>query len=213
MSAYRMLSLFDAPTTEAVEGLEWLPLRRMLDVEAFGVNAFRAARKGDAVIEEHVESPGQEELYVVVRGAATFTVGADVCEAPAGNALFVRDPGLARKAVAAQDDTVVLAVGGWRGRAYHPLPWEPISLAMPEMRAGDWAAAAETLEREAGPQLETGPVQYRLACLHARAGAEDRALQALRHAILINPDLAERAGADPAFASLNLMQPDRPAAS
>ena len=34
---------------------------------------------------------------------------------------------------------MVLAVGGWRDRPYHSLPWEPIYLAMPQMRAGDWA--------------------------------------------------------------------------
>ncbi len=193
MGDVRTLSLFEAPTTESVDGLQWLPVRRLLEVGAFGVNAFRAARSGEQVVEEHVESPGQEELYLVVRGRASFTVGSEELDAPTGTVVFVPDPEARRSAVAAEDETVILAVGGWRDRAYHPLPWEPIYLAMAEMRAGDWAGAAATIEREAGSQLETAPVQYRLACLHARAGDRDRALGALRSALERNPDLASRA--------------------
>ncbi len=202
MPAHRVLSLFDAPTIESIEGLQWLPVRRVLDVGAFGVNAFRAARRGDLLIEEHEESPGQEELYVVVRGGATFTIAGERQEAPCGTAVFVPDPAVVRSAVAAADDTVVLAVGGWRERAYHPLPWEPLYLALPQMRSGDWAEAAATIEREAGLQIDSAPVRYRLACLRARAGDATAAIDDLRRAIEINPALAERARGDTALESL-----------
>jgi hypothetical protein len=188
-----------------VEGLQWLPVRRELGVGAFGVNAFRALREGDPVVEEHEESPGQEELYVVLRGRATFKVGGEPVDAPAGTAVAVPDPETVRSAVAAEDDTVVLAVGGWRDQPYHPLPWEPIYLAMPQMRDGDWAGAAATLEREAGPLLESAPVQYRLACLHARTGEHDRALSELRRAIELNPAIAERARDDAALEPLRAL--------
>ena len=202
MPAYRSLSLFEAPTTEAVEGLQWLPVRRELGVGAFGVNAFRAARAGDSVVEEHEESPGQEELYIVVCGRATFTIEGESCDAPAGTAIFIADPAARRSAIAAKDATVVLAVGGWRERPYHALPWEPIYLAMPQIRNGDWPGAAATIEREAGEQRDSAPVRYRLASLYARIGDTDRALDELLRAIEINPALGERAQDDAALEPL-----------
>ena len=170
MSAYRAISLYDAETTEAVEGLHWLPVRRALDIGAFGVNAFRAERAGDPVVEEHEESPGQEELYVVIRGRATFTIDGEDCDAPAGAAIFVDDPAVSRSAVAAEDATVVLAVGGWRDSRITRSRGSRSTSPLPQMRSGDWAGAAATIEREAGDQRDSAPVRYRLACVYARGG-------------------------------------------
>lgn len=198
-----MLSIFDEESV-LLEGerSQRVPVRRRLGIGAFGTNAFRATSAGDAVIEDHVESPGQEELYVVVRGRAEFKVGEEVFEAAAGTAVFVPQPDVRRRAVALDDGTVVLAVGGWRDRPYHSLPWEPIYLAQQFMRRGDWAAAAETLEREAGEHRETAIVQFRLACCHARLGQHDVALGELRHAIEINPNMRQRAEDEENLASL-----------
>jgi mannose-6-phosphate isomerase-like protein (cupin superfamily) len=125
-----MLSIFDEDSVPVGgDALQWVPLRRRLGIAAFGTNAYRATRTGDVVIEEHVESPGQEELYVVLRGRAEFKVGEDAFEGAAGAAVFVSQPGVRRQAIALEDETVVLAVGGWTDRAYHSLPWEPIYLA------------------------------------------------------------------------------------
>jgi hypothetical protein len=184
------------------DGLGWIPVRRRLGIGAFGVNAYCAARAGDVAIEEHVESPGQEELYVVVQGRVRFRAGEDEHELAAGEAAFVADPDLRRGAVALEDGTLVLVVGGWRGRAYHSLPWEPIYLAQPAMRAGDWAEAAQTLEREAGDHRDSAIVQYRLACCHARAGRPEQALIELRHAVEANAAYAARAQDEEAFAKL-----------
>ena len=97
---FRVLSIFD---DEAVVvgggGLRWVPVRRRLGVAALGVNAFRAGQAGDAVVEDHVESPGQEELYVVVRGSARLVVGGAVVDAPAGSAVFVPHPHVTRSGV------------------------------------------------------------------------------------------------------------------
>lgn len=201
MTAFRKLSLRDAPAVEPVEGLHWVPVRRALDVGAFGVNAFRAAA-GDPVIEEHEESPGQEELYVVVQGAVRFTIGGESVDAAHGDAVLVPDPTLVRGAVAVEDGTIVLAIGGWREKPYHALPWEPIYLAAGPTRGGEWAQAAEIIEREAGPLRESWPVRYRLAALYARLGDDDRALAELAGAIEANPQAAERAREDEAFAAL-----------
>ena len=173
-----------------------------LGIGAFGVNAYRAARSGDTVVEEHVESPGQEELYVVVRGRARLVVGEETIDAPAGSAVFVPDPGVLRAGTALEDDTVVLAVGGWRGEPYHSLPWEPIYLASEAMRTGDWAAAAETLEREAGEHADRAIIRFRLAWCHARLGEDDLARDELRRAIEIDPAMRERAAEDEHLAPL-----------
>ena len=200
---FETLSVLDADAIPlGDDGMQWVPVRRALGIGAFGVNAFRADRAGDEVIEGHEESPGQEELYLVVTGAARFTIGGSELEAIRGTAVFVARPDVRRAAVATEDDTVVLAIGGWRDQAYHSLPWEPIYLALGAMRAGDWASAVETLEREAEEHRETSPIRYRLACCYARLGEGDTALEELRQAIAVKPDLLDRAREEEAFALL-----------
>lgn len=202
-SSFEVMSILDEEAVPISGGsLQWVPLRRRLGIHAFGTNAYRAAKKGDTVIEEHVESPGQEELYVVISGRAKFALGEEELEAPVGTAIFVRRPELRRAGVALEDETIVLAVGGWPDRAYHPLPWEPIYLAADSMSRGDWAAAAEILEREAGEHGENAFVQYQLACCHARLGDTERAAEALRRAVEASPGMRERAEAEEALASV-----------
>jgi hypothetical protein len=112
----------------------WKPLRHHLGVGAFGVNAWVAAEPGELVIERHDEAPetpgtpGNEELYLVVRGAARFTVGERAIDAPEGTLVFVGDPELTRVAVATAPDTIVLSVGASRGEAFSPSDWEARSL-------------------------------------------------------------------------------------
>ena len=202
-SPFRVLSLIDEePVLSAGGTLQWVPLRRRLGIRAFGTNAFRAARAGDPVVEDHVESPGHEELYVVVSGRALLSVDGHEIDAPAGTAVFVERPESRRSAVALEDGTVVLAVGGWPDRAYHSLPWEPIYLAQESMRQGDWAGAAEILEREAGEHIDRPTIRFRLACCHAQAGAGDVALEELRRAIELDPSMRERATTEEQLAPL-----------
>ena len=109
---------------------DWKPLRNDLGVGAFGVNAWVAPAAGDQAIERHDEAPedggtnGHEELYVVVSGAARFTVDGEDVDAPAGTLVFVSDPKLTREAVATAPDTTVLVVGAARGVAFEPSDWE-----------------------------------------------------------------------------------------
>ena len=96
----------------------WSPLRQSLGVGAFGINAWTAHEAGGALTPAHDELPSDhEELYLVVSGAAVFTVAGDEFEAPAGSVVFVRDPGATRGAVARVPETTVVAVGGAVGRA------------------------------------------------------------------------------------------------
>jgi tetratricopeptide (TPR) repeat protein len=200
---FRTLSLVDEDPVLTEEGtLAWIPLRRRLGVTAFGTNAFRAARVGDPVVEDHVESPGQEELYVVVTGRARFSIDGEETDVTTGTAVFVPNPDVRRSAVALEDQTIVLAVGGWSGRPYHSLPWEPIYMAQEPMRHGDWAAAAEILEREAGEHLGTAIVQFRLACCHAQLGETELALEEVRRAVELNPSIRDRLATDELLAPL-----------
>jgi hypothetical protein len=201
--SFRVLSIFDEEPVPIDGGaLQWVPVRRRLGIRAFGSNAYRAARKGDQVVEDHVESPGQEELYIVVSGSARFAIDGAEVEAPTGTAVFVPRPSLRRSGVALEDNTVVLAVGGWPDKAYRSLPWEPIYLAQDSMRQGDWATAAEILNREAGEHRDTAILQFRLACCHARLGENELALEELRRAVEINPIMRERAQSEEHLASL-----------
>ena len=212
---FRLMSLFREPAVPVLDGaLDWIPLRRRLGIAAFGTNAYRAAAAGDVIIEDHVESPGQEEMYVVIRGRARLTVGDETVEAWAGDVVFVPDPQTRRGGVAVEPETVVLGVGGWPNQPYHSLPWEPIFLANAAMARGDWAEAAETREREAGEHRETAIVRFRIACCRAQLGEHEAALGELRAALAVKPDMIEMAERDPLLAPLRELDdwpPDRSA--
>lgn len=200
---FRLASIFDDATVPIEDGkMEWIPLRRRLGIHGFGTNAYRAAHAGDRVIEEHVESPGQEEMYVVVSGAVAFDIEGERVEAPAGTVVFLPLPHARRGGVATEDDTVVLAVGGWPDRAYHSLPWEPIFLARSAMREGDWKGAAHTLEHESGEHRNHPFVRYHLACALAELKEPERALEELRAALEGNEALRDRAENDEHLSSL-----------
>ncbi len=107
---------------------DWIPLRHLLDVRAFGVNVWIARKAGDVAVEEHDEldedtATGQEEIYVLLRGAARFTVGEESFDARQGTVVYLRDPALVRGAIALEDDTATLSIGGRRG-AFEVSEWE-----------------------------------------------------------------------------------------
>lgn len=114
MPGWAALSLEELPVADETEpGAVWYPLQHVFGFTAFGANAFVAAARGDVLIEEHDESgSGQEELYVVVRGAAEFSVDGESVSAPAVFVVAVRDPSVRRSAVALEAGTTLLAFGG-----------------------------------------------------------------------------------------------------
>jgi hypothetical protein len=102
--------------------LDWRPVRDHLGISSFGVNAFLGAAPGDRVVELHDETGGHEELYVVVRGAARFTIDGTDHELSAGS-LVVVAPGSRREAFATEPGTAVLVVGGVPG-SHDVSEWE-----------------------------------------------------------------------------------------
>ncbi len=103
----------------------WIPIRHHFGIETFGMNAYRR-NAGEGVVPEHDEAGGPPELYYVATGHATFSVGGDEIDAPAGTCVWVKDPDSKRSAVANADDTLVLAVAAASrpGETFTPDGWD-----------------------------------------------------------------------------------------
>src|SRR5512133_1847480 len=96
-----------------------VPVREHLGIHAFGVNAYTPGDDG-VLINEHDESgSGQEELYIVLDGNATFEVDGETVDAPPGTLVFVQ-PDSQRKATG---DGTILALGATPGEAYRAIDW------------------------------------------------------------------------------------------
>ena len=181
--------------------LVWKPVRKTLGVTAFGINAYTAANAGDEVVEEHTEEQlGHEEIYVVLNGHATFTVDGEEVDAPAGTLVYLDDPAQKRHAVAKEEGTTVLAIGGVPGK-HETSAWEYWFPTLPLIRAGDYDTARRMLEEAL--QEKEGPVMhYQLACLEALAGNRERALTELAVAIEGGERFRTYAASDEDFASI-----------
>jgi uncharacterized cupin superfamily protein len=104
---------------------DWIPVRGPLQLGAFGLNAFVARGPGEVLIEPHDESgEGHEEVYVLLEGTATMTVGDAEHTLRPGSIVALRDPAVHRTAVAGQQGARMLAIGGPRGEAFAPTAWE-----------------------------------------------------------------------------------------
>jgi mannose-6-phosphate isomerase-like protein (cupin superfamily) len=159
-------------------GLRWRPIRSRFGIRAFGTNAY-TADVGDEIVEEHTESTYQhEEMYVVVRGRATFTLDGEEIDAPAGTIVHLPDPSVRRTAVAREPDTTVLAVGAKPGEAFQPSGWE-LGFRAAQMEP---KAAVAYVEEHMHEYPDTVATYYNLACFRALAGDPDGALEALERA-------------------------------
>jgi mannose-6-phosphate isomerase-like protein (cupin superfamily) len=180
----------------AVAGVQLHRVRHALGLTAFGANAY-TADAGELLIEDHdeLESTGagyHEELYVVLHGRATFTVDGEELDAPAGSLVFVQPPER-RSAVAAEDGTVALVVGGPAGAAGPVSAWEYAFSAVGENdpdRA--YAVAAEGL----ADHPDNASLHYNLACFAVQASRREQALEHLRIAFEQDPKTREWAARD-----------------
>jgi tetratricopeptide (TPR) repeat protein len=181
----------------ADDGRERLDVRRGLGITAFGVSAFRAPG-GVELVREHDETllgeAGQEELYVVVEGAATFEIDGEAVEAPAGSLIQVQ-PTAKRKATSTEDGTTILVVGGTPGKAYEPAP-EEAGEAFAAYNAGDYdtALAKQLVVVEAQP--DSAVAHFNAGCFAARAGQADDAIEHLRRAVEVNERIGELIATD-----------------
>lgn len=179
-----------------VAGVRWKPLRRMLGIDAFGINAYTAEAAGEPVVEEHTEEIlGHQEAYVVIAGRATFMLDGVELDAPQGTVVFVRDPSVRRSAIAVEQDTTVLAIGGAPG-AHTPSAWEWYFEAERHRASGDHAAALQLLADGRQRFPENAGMLYATACWKAMAGDADDAIAALKAAFELEPKSIEWAKND-----------------
>src|SRR4051794_2539911 len=169
--------------------LVWRPVRQALGTRIVGMGGYTADRAGQIVIEGHTESEdgmGHEEVYVVLRGRATFTLDGTELDAPAGTFVAVVDPSVHRRAVAAEPDTAVLALGGYP--MFVPSDSEWIERARPYLRS-DPERAIAILEELRAVKPE-GPVAEVAATFLAIARGDAPAARAALAALVARrPDL------------------------
>lgn len=186
--------------------IRWAPVRLRLDVGSFGVNAWTATEAGKDVIGEHDEvgprAHRHEELYYVARGRATFTVDGETIDAPAGTVVFVRDPAAKRKAVAEEEGTIVLTVGGRPGEVFTPSAWERSAPALSYFATKEYEKAYEAM-LEAHAEFPDDPgVLFNLACAESLLGRTDDAIGHLQQSITKDESYREFAQKDTDFDSI-----------
>ena len=173
------------------DGLTWRPIRRYFDIKAFGVNAYTAEEAGQRVVEEHREEGGHEELYVVVSGRASFMVDGEDHDAPTGTLVHC-PPGTLRGAVAAEPRTTVLGIGAKPGEVFQPSGWEWVFAGFSLLDQGDEESARREIQAgiDANPGAWQGP--YTLACVEARLGNHDAALEQLERAAELDREVVAK---------------------
>jgi hypothetical protein len=200
--SFTVMSVDEVPRQRGAENSDWLRVRKALDVKAFGVNVY-GAEAGKRVIEDHDElgsaAGRHEELYVVLRGHARFELDGELHDAPSGTLVFVRDPAVRRGAHAEEDGTLVLVVGGIRGRPYEVSVWEQAADAYPHWEAGDYGRAVEILREVAANHPDRGLILYNLACAEVLNGEHDAGLEHLARAATLEERWRKAAREDPDF--------------
>jgi quercetin dioxygenase-like cupin family protein len=173
----------------------WRPVRRRFGITAFGTNAY-TANAGQRVVEEHTESGGHQELYVVLRGRATFTLDGEEIDAPAGTLVFVQ-PGTKRGAIAAEDGTAVLGVGAKPGEVFEPSPWEDSFAAGSYADLGQVERARKIMDAALAARPDDWRAHYNYACLLALNDEPEAAITELQRAYELEPkEVADYAGRD-----------------
>ncbi len=197
MSGYAVAHLDEIE--EITDGrVPWRPVRHHFGIAAFGVNTWTAG-PGERIINEHDESgDGNEELYLVMRGRATFELDGDRVDAPAGTFVFAR-PEVTRTAFAEEPGTTVIALGGTPGVAYEPHGWELWAPLRPLYEAGEYAEAAERGRALAEANPQYAELFYNVACCESLAGRTTEALDHLRRAIDMSDKSREYAQGDSDF--------------
>jgi quercetin dioxygenase-like cupin family protein len=171
-----------------------MPVRRRLDVSAFGINGWTAP-VGAPVIERHSEPDGDEEVYIVVRGRARFTVDDETFDAGPATLVHVR-PDTRREAVAIEPETLVLAVGAKPGEAFEPKSWEDFQIAFAQAYARGEEEARALLDERLAREPKAWQPAYNAACFEALTGNVDAAFEHLADALALGPPRVRQLAAD-----------------
>jgi tetratricopeptide (TPR) repeat protein len=176
---YEILTL-DEVEAAPHRGSNLIPVRHTLGFEPAGVNAW-IADTGGQLMPPHEEDSGNEELYAVVRGRATFTVGEEAADAPAGSLVFV-PPGVHRSAIAEEDGTIVFVTGGTVGEAFDAGGWDSFAVAWSLREAGRLDEARAIMKQLIAEKPDYWATSYNAGCFEALAGDPDAAFEHLRRA-------------------------------
>jgi mannose-6-phosphate isomerase-like protein (cupin superfamily) len=180
-----------------------IPVREHLGIHAFGINAYTPGENGTLIGEHDEEGSGQEELYIVLDGNATFEIDGETVDAPAGTFVFVR-PEARRKATG---DGTVLALGAKPGEAYQALDWgdawrfhQDSLSAYGEQRYEDALAA---VRRGLEHVTDHAGLHYNYACFATLSGdTSDETFDHLRRSVELFPSFREQAQSDGDFAAV-----------
>ena len=192
--SYRVATVDELQDIPYREGTHMRPVRHHLGITAFGTNAWTAAEVGDRLMPEHAEDEGVEEMYVVLRGRATFQLDDEEVDGTPGTLVFVR-PGTRRGAIAAEDDTFILAVGAKPGVVFEPSPWEDVFAAYSYAEQGDVERGRGLVQEAIGRNPDAWQGFYNAACIEARFGDPDTAIEHLKRSVELDPDATKKAAA------------------
>lgn len=202
-NGYRVIALDDLNAAPAFaprgndDGRERVDVRNELGITSFGINGVRIPGAGE-LVREHTETSfglsEQEELYIVLGGSATFVLDGEEVETPAGSLVYVR-PEVKRSAIASDEGTTLLIIGGTPGEAYQPLP-PAAAEAFAAYNAGDYETAVAKQLAAVDQVPDHLIVLYNLACFEARAGKTDDAIGHLEAAAEKDREILELARDD-----------------
>jgi hypothetical protein len=181
-----------------------IPVREHLGIHAFGINAYKPNEDG-LLINEHDESgSGQEELYIVVDGKATFEIDGETIDAPAGTLVFVR-PEARRKATG---DGTILALGGTPGEAYQGIDWGSAwpfhSDSLTAYGEQRYAEALDAVRNGLEHMPDHPGLHYNYACFATLAGETgDETFGHLQRSVELFPPFRKQAREDDDFAAVH----------
>jgi len=182
---YEILTLEEVETAEHRDS-NLIPVRYLLGFRPAGVNAW-IADAGGQLIPPHEEDSGNEELYAVVRGRASFVVGDETRDAPAGSLIFV-EAGHNRTATAEEDGTIVFVVGATIGEAFDGGGWDTFAVAYGLYQAGRIDESRAVMEKAMSDRPDQWALPYNAACLASLAGNPDEAIDWLHKALELNQE-------------------------
>ena len=180
-----------------------IPVRESLGIQAFGINAFTPGEDGTLIGEHDESGSGQEELYIVLDGHATFELDGETVEAPAGTFVLV-GPDARRKATG---DGTVLAVGATPGKAYEGVDWGEAwpfhSESMKAYREQRYSDALDAVRGALERMPDHAGLHYNYACFATLAGeTDDDTFAHLRRSVELLPRFREDARRDDDFAAV-----------
>jgi hypothetical protein len=181
----------------------YMPVREHLGIHAFGITAYTPGEDGTLINDHDETGSGQEELYIVLDGNATFEVDGETFDAPAGTYVSV-PPESRRKATG---EGTVLAIGATPGEAYEALDWgeawpfnNEAMTAYGEKRYDD---AVDAMRRGLEQLPDSAGLNYNYACFATLAGETgDETFARLRRGVELFPPFRKMARADEDLAAV-----------